>query len=377
MKSAELYAIRDRAIPQELVRLVGTFLFVFIKDRATVNKFLNALFGMEIKGGKPRFTEVKLTKRHGLFVLVLAFATTFNGLGGAAATERARQQSSQEAGLSPNVPAGTTTVPPAILTTMPRTTINATSKPLSGIDVCGEDPAKILRRLFAASKQATAGVVAKLIAARGPHTTGCPGLSPIQVGNFTVVPLRSFGGQVPSYVAVDGFDRAVIVLPSAFGVLGSPDATLPQGFSQGALSDRALVRIEGPSANAAPTGRGWSSGSSDRVAFMYEFGYVNGSCAAAFRTEPQKEFLLLPASVSTLAAGVLAAGDFVSVSSTDRTTFKVKIFRSDGSYRDEVAINYAVPEASLGKANTSSPSRATDAEACHLGSLLQGNYLAP
>lgn len=245
--------------------------------------------------------------------------------------------------------------------------------PVLAVDVCGADPYEVLSALLGPSRRDLTDAATAVLGPLGYDVTGCPGGELLRVGALTVIPLRAVLGRPSSYVVLDDKGRASVVGPEAFSVFGRPDPTVSGGFTGGALTAPSVVRIEGPYANAAIPGENTPvEQRDDRKAYLYVLHLADGSCSAALRTEPQKQFVLLPASVSAIAGAFAVEHGFILVTPVG-VMFRVEAYDADTGFVDDLTISYGRHIAEVpgvgGKVES-----ADDGQPCGLGTMQETRY---
>jgi hypothetical protein len=365
------YQLRHTGVAKVLADEFQGVAAFLLRSPAAGTTLVTKLFGVSVQDNDGLVTTTK-SVRHALVVALLAFLVGANGLVGAI-------KATPVAGSATTTTTTPTTTSSSVLTTP------STSKPgrepgpapitttttLTAVQVCGSDPGEVLAALFGPNRKTLAQAAASAIEAQGLDITGCPGAKPITVGNFTVVPLQSRGPR-PSYVALDRRGIATVVEPALFPVLGEPDASAAGGF-RGALASPDLITIDGPYANAArPTEATPLEERDDRKAFIVVLNYRNGSCGAAVRTEPQKQYIRLEPGVTNVVASFATARGFVLVTPT-AAGYTVQAYDVDHGFQDEifVAFNNMIATADV-PAGLRASAESTDP--CELGQLLEKRY---
>jgi hypothetical protein len=138
--------------------------------------------------------------------------------------------------------------------------------------------------------------------------TGCPGPTPLDIGNFVLIPLRQGASDVaPFAVLLNPDGAATLVDPAAISALSIQATNLN------------LVAVRGMWANAPTTDP------TNRRSFLYELEYENGSDALLIRTVPQTTFLWVPTSVTDLATTLAAGRGYLQISQTSDTGYQVNV----------------------------------------------------
>jgi hypothetical protein len=197
---------------------------------------------------------------------------------------------------SANVGGGLPTPAPTTTTTLSSPTPNA---------YCESDIYAILRKHL---PQEAALTVTSLLDNFDVQITGCPGPTPLDIGNFVLIPLRQGASDVaPFAVLLNPDGAATLVDPAAISALSIQATNLN------------LVAVRGMWANAPTTDP------TNRRSFLYELEYENGSDALLIRTVPQTTFLWVPTSVTDLATTLAAGRGYLQISQTSDTGYQVNV----------------------------------------------------
>ena len=371
------YQLRHTSFAVQVADVAQSVASIMLSEKAAT-RLVTRWFGVCIE---PRHDTVTTTRsgRQALVGVGVSLVMMINGVAGALEdTVPVGRPSALVPPDSPSLPSASPAgaPPPGASQEHPPSSNNDTThtSTRSAAEVCHGDPRETLRDLFGKGNQAAADGAASAIEFMGPNSTGCPGPKPFEVSNFIVVPLVAVPGGEASYVAIDRLGQATVIEPAAFDVFGQPDPAARNGFRAGVLSDPALIRIDGPYANApSPTDRTPEPQRGDRKAFLFILHNQNGSCAAAFRTEPQKRYLWMPPSAAALTSGIAVEEGFVLVTSSP-TGFTVDTYDLTSGFLDRFRIDYQASVATTTASFGASPLSTHDSDPCDIHSMRTKRY---